>query len=91
VLNERIGKVGMELEKIASGYNLDKIQSNFDKIEEYLNDHVAKRVLVGGESNVMQTFLDMNQNRIVNASHIVSAADLDAALAILEDMRAGNA
>lgn len=56
----------LELDDITTGYNLDKIQANFDKIETFLNTKVLKRIINIGEDNIMHTHLDMNQNKIVN-------------------------
>jgi len=79
--------MSLELETVASGYNLDKIQSNFDKIEYFLNNMVLKREIVEGEEqNEMRTHLDMNQNMIVNTSRVIDAATLDKALELLEEM-----
>lgn len=73
------------LEDTASGYNLRKINDNFQRIQNFLNEDVVKReIRASGETNEMRTPLDMNQNMIVNTSRIVTAEELDACLAILE-------
>ncbi len=74
------------LEDLASGYNLRQINDNFQRIQNFLNDDVVKReILPSGETNEMRTPLDMNQNMIVNTSRIVTAEELDACLALLEE------
>ena len=79
--------MALELETINSGYNLRKIQDNFQRIENFLNDDVVKREIVEGvDDNEMRTNLDMNQFMIVNTSRVISAETLDMALAILEEM-----
>lgn len=49
-----------------SGYNLSKINQNFDTIESELNDKVLYRDNPTGEPNQMEDVLDMNNNRIIN-------------------------
>ena len=79
--------MALTLDAITSGFNLDKIQNNFQLIQDFLNNDVLKREIVEGvEQNEMRTDLDMNQNRIINTNSIISAQTLDLALAILEDM-----
>lgn len=51
------------LGNIGSGFNRSKINSNFDKIEDVINNGVLH--LVGG-NNVLQQNIDMDSNRIVN-------------------------
>lgn len=51
------------LTPITSGYNLTKVNANFDKIEEMLNNDVLN---LGGGNNVMLQDLDMNSNAILN-------------------------
>lgn len=52
------------LTDITSGYQLSKINDNFDKIEEVINDEVMHTV---GGNNVMHQNLDMNSFSILNA------------------------
>lgn len=54
------------LDDVASGYNLSKINVNFDKIETELNDKVLYRDPPDGAPNEMSTDLDMNGNKIYN-------------------------
>lgn len=51
------------LTPITSGYNLSKINSNFDTIEEVINEEVLH--LEGG-NNTMQQDLDMNGHDLLN-------------------------
>lgn len=51
------------LTPITSGYNLSKINSNFEKVEDVINDEVMHRV---GGNNVMLQDLDMNFNSLLN-------------------------
>ena len=60
------------LPDIASGYNLSAINSNFQKIEDELNNKVLYRDSPAGEPNNMSSNLDMNSQSILNASKISS-------------------
>lgn len=55
------------LNDITSGYNLSKINSNFQSIEDYINDKLLARADTGvaGEA-MMERSLDMNGNEILN-------------------------
>lgn len=55
---------------IASGYNLSAINSNFQKIEDELNNKVLYRDSPTGEPNSMSSSLDMNSNDIINANEL---------------------
>ena len=52
---------------ITSGYNLSKINSNFEKIEAALLDAVSRS---GSTPNQMNSDLDMNGNNILNITGI---------------------
>ena len=52
---------------ITSGYNLSKINSNFEKIETALQDAVSRS---GNTPNQMNSDLDMNSNDILNVNSI---------------------
>lgn len=54
------------LQDTNSGYNLSKINSNFDAIEDYINNDVLSRQNPGGDPNQMLNDLDMNGNRVFN-------------------------
>jgi hypothetical protein len=60
----------IELDPIASGYNLDVINNNFQKIEDELNNKVLYRTNPSGQPNQMSNNLDMNGKAIINASNI---------------------
>lgn len=60
----------VELDPITSGYNLSKINSNFQKIEDELNNKVLYRQIQDGEPNAMFENLDMNSNDILNAGNV---------------------
>lgn len=51
------------LKDITSGYNYTRINDNFDKIEQVINNEVLH--LVGG-NNVMQQDVDMNSHALLN-------------------------
>lgn len=55
------------LNNITSGYNLSKINANFQNIEDYINDKLLARADTGvsGEA-LMERDLDMNGNEILN-------------------------
>jgi hypothetical protein len=53
----------ISLTPITSGYNLAKVNDNFDKIEEMLNNDVLN---LDGGNNVMLQDLDMNSNALLN-------------------------
>jgi len=74
----------ISLTSILSGFNLANINSNFQKIEDYINDRVLSRDIDTGEPNEMLETLDMNSNRIINvptpslSSEAVNKAYVDA-------------
>jgi hypothetical protein len=74
----------IELSTISSGYNLSKINENFQKLEDALNTEVLYRDSPEGEDNSLQTDVDANGKRILNLPEPVSAdepvrkQDLDA-------------
>lgn len=57
----------IELDDVNSGYNLQKINSNFQKIEDCINDELLHRAETGvpGEA-MMERDLDMNNHSILN-------------------------
>lgn len=60
--------MSIELDPITSGFNLSKINNNFDKVENELNNNVLRRDgLSTGEPNQMEVNLDMNSHAILNA------------------------
>lgn len=65
----------IELSDISSGYNLSKVNENFQKIEDALNDEVLYRDNPVGEDNALQTNIDANNKRILNLPDPVSASE----------------
>lgn len=63
------------LDDTAGGYNLSKINDNFQKIEDALNNEVLYRDNPDGEPNAMSNDLDMNGNRIFNLPEPVSPSE----------------
>ena len=57
----------LNLSDVASGYNRQRINQNFQDIETELNDKVLYRNNPTGEPNQMENDLDMNSNDILNA------------------------
>jgi len=63
--------MAIELDPIASGYSTDKINAQFQKIEDELNNNVLRRDGLGlGEANQMGVPLDMNSFDIMNVNNI---------------------
>lgn len=62
----------IDLDPITSGYNLSKINANFQKVEDELNNKVLYRNPPAGEPNSMSSNLDMNSKSILNANKISS-------------------
>lgn len=62
----------IDLDPITSGYNLSKINANFQKIEDELNNKVLYRNSTAGEPNSMSSNLDMNSRSILNANKVSS-------------------
>lgn len=64
------------LDNIASGYDLSKVNANFQKIEDELNDKVLYRNNdVVGAVNTVETDIDANGNRIYNLPNAVSEGE----------------
>ena len=57
------------LDNVSSGYNLGKINSNFDEVERVVNDETLHTT---GGNNIMSQNLDMNSNRLLNLPPPVS-------------------
>ncbi len=60
------------LNPIGSGYNLSKFNTNFQALEDKINDEILH--LTGG-NNLMEQNLDMNSNRILNLPQPISDAE----------------
>lgn len=58
--------MSIELDPITSGYNLSKINSNFQKIKDYTNDNLLHRNSPVAGEGMMNRDLDMNSNQILN-------------------------
>lgn len=54
------------LDSVASGYNLQKVNDNFQKIEDALNNRVLWRDNVSGETNAILSDIDVNSFRLYN-------------------------
>lgn len=54
------------LDDVGSGYNLQKINTNFQKIEDALNDQVLFRDNPSGEVNGLESDVDVNGKRLYN-------------------------
>ena len=74
------------LEDVRSGYNLSAINTNFDRVEQVINDNMLSRDGVGNNPNEMKVDLDMNGKRIYNLPVPV----LDHEAARLEDVKNQN-
>ena len=60
--------MALELDDVGSGFNLSKINANFQKVADSINDDTMRREVEVGDGNEMRTHLDMNSNEIVNIS-----------------------
>ena len=72
------------LSNVASGYNRQNINTNFEEIETALEDKVLYRDNPTGEPNQMEQDIDMNGNSILNydtdltnTSSLISVGDAD--------------
>ena len=61
------------LSNVASGYNRQNINTNFEDIETDLQEKVLYRDNPDGEANQMENELDMNSNDIANAKDIYTS------------------
>lgn len=59
--------MSLTLNDISSGYSTGAINTNFQKLEQYINESLLNRDnLTSGEPNQMENALDMNGNPILN-------------------------
>lgn len=65
----------ISLDDVAGGYNLSAINSNFQKIEDHINDKVLNRSNPSLSPNTVATDIDMNGNRIYNLPAPVSLSE----------------
>jgi len=77
--------MAIDLNDVTSGYSTGVINTNFQKVEDEVNDNVLRRDgLSFGEANQMEVNLDMNSNSILNVQtdltdpgSLVSLGDAD--------------
>lgn len=63
--------MSLKTNSVSSGYSTGVINSNFKKIEEYVNDNLLNRDgVTPGEPNQMEVDLDMNSQDILNVGRI---------------------
>lgn len=63
--------MAVNLDDISSGYSTGKINTNFQKVEDELNNNTLRRKgLSPGESNQMETDLDMNGFNLLNVGNL---------------------
>lgn len=60
------------LDDVASGYNLSRINTNFDKIALEFNNKILYRDNPIGEPNQMENSLDMNSSDILNVGDVAA-------------------
>ena len=65
----------LDLTTISSGFSMSKINSNFELIEDKINDEMLKRVVDSEDDNSMSTNIDMNSNKIVNLEAATISSD----------------
>lgn len=59
--------MSLKTDTVSSGYSTGVINSNFEKIEDYINDNLLNRDgVTPGEPNQMEVDLDMNSQDILN-------------------------
>lgn len=58
------------LDDIASGYNLNKINVNFDRLEQALNNNVLYRDNPEGTTNTIKNDLDLDGNDLLNVGDL---------------------
>ncbi len=63
------------LDEVAAGYDLSKINDNFNKIEQEFQDKVFYRNNPDGEPNTFEKDIDVNSKRLYNLAAPVSAND----------------
>lgn len=63
--------MSLKTNPVSSGYSTGVINSNFEKIEKYVNDNLLNRDgVTPGEPNQMEVDLDMNSQDILNVKEI---------------------
>ena len=80
----------IDLNDVQGGYNLSQINSNFQKLEDAMNENILWRDLDGSQdANQMENPLDMNGNAIYNLPYATSPHE-PVTLAQLADFSAGT-
>jgi hypothetical protein len=74
------------LNDVQGGFNLETINSNFNKIETALNEKVLYRTNPSGDPNVMNQTLDLNGYSIINVGSITSGGVPAPAPVLAEDV-----
>lgn len=80
----------IELPAVTGNNNTSRINDNFQKIEDALNQEILYRKGYVGEPNEMDTSLDMNSNRILNLPNATSPTE-PVTLKQLEEIDSGDA
>lgn len=62
------------LQNVQSGYNLSRINQNFQTIKQFIEANVLCRDVPVGEPNSMEQELDMNGNNIINLNFLILTA-----------------
>lgn len=75
----------IELLSLESGYNVSRINNNFDVIEESINSGVLNRA---GGNNVMEQTIDMDSNTIMNVPTPITRTEV-ASKGYVDDVVAG--
>ena len=63
------------LSTLNSGFNVQAVNSNFEKLEDFLNEKVLLRDGVSGEDNSIKTNIDVNEQRLYNVGDAVDDGD----------------
>lgn len=79
-----MGKI--TLDTITGGYDLSKINSNFEKLETELNDKVFYRNNPVGEPNTLSNDMDINNYQLFNAASISTAELLVNGLTLTQEI-----
>ena len=75
-INIRKHTMALTLIEVGIDGSWSTINSNFQKIEDEINNKVIRREIDGGEANEMRTHLDMNNQRGVNVAPGVNDNDI---------------
>lgn len=65
----------IDLAEISSGYNITKVNENFQAIEDELNNNVLYRDNPDDEDNALESDIDANDHRILNLPAPLSASE----------------